>query len=142
MAATRTKTIIQAPIDKAFAYVSDPENIPEWLVNLSAIMDVTGIGVGQHYRWTYNMLGLPFEGETTVKEHVPNERLVTESTGGIPSTFTMVFEAVDGGTKLDVETTYSIPVPVLGKLAEKVVAKRMQREAELSALNIKERLEL
>jgi len=43
---------------------------------------------------------------------------------------------------LDVDTEYMIPVPVLGKLAEKLVAKRVQREAEQSAQNIKERLEL
>ena len=142
MASTKTSTVIQAPIEEGFAYVSDPTNIPEWLVNLSAISDVTGSGVGQRYRWKYTMIGLPFDGETTVKEHITNERLVTESTGGIPNTFTMVFEPHEGGTKLDVDTEYTIPVPVLGKLAEKLVAKRVQREAEQSAQNIKERLEL
>ncbi len=142
MASTKTSTIIQAPVEKTFAYVTDPTNVPEWLVNLSEITDVTGFGEGQHYRWKYSMIGLPFEGETTVKEHVPNERHVTESAGGIPSTFTMVFEPHEGGTKLVVDTEYTIPVPVLGKLAEKLVSKRMQREADLSAQNIKERLEL
>lgn len=142
MASTKTSTVIQAPIEQVFAYVSDPTNIPEWLVNLSEISDVTGSGVGQRYRWKYTMIGLPFDGETTVKEHITNERLVTESTGGIPNTFTMVFEPHEKGTKLDVDTEYTIPVPVLGKLAEKLVAKRVQREAEESAQNIKERLEL
>jgi uncharacterized membrane protein len=142
MASTKTSTIIQAPVEKAFAYVEEPRNIPEWLMNLSEITDVTGSGVGQRYRWKYTMIGLPFEGETTVKEHVPNERLVTQSTGGIPNTFTMVFEPNERGTKLDVHTESTIPVPVLGPLAEKLVAKRMQREAEQSAQNIKERLEV
>jgi uncharacterized protein YndB with AHSA1/START domain len=141
MASTRTSTIIEVPVEKVFAYVAEPSNIPEWLVNLGTIADVTGSGVGQHYRWKYTMIGLPFDGETTVVEHVPNHRLVTESKGGIPSTFTMAFSPHEGGTKLDVDTEYSIPVPVLGKLAEKLVARRMQREAELSAQNIKERLE-
>ena len=142
MASTKTSTVIQAPVDRTFAYVADPRNIPEWLVNLSQITDVTGDGVGQHYRWKYTMIGIPFDGETTVKEHVTNECLVTESQGGIASTFTMVFEPHENGTKLVVETEYTIPVPVLGKLAEKIVAGRIQREAEQSAQNIKERLEL
>ncbi len=37
---------------------------------------------------------------------------------------------------------YTIPVPVLGKLAEQLVLKRNQREADLSMQNIKERLEV
>jgi hypothetical protein len=37
---------------------------------------------------------------------------------------------------------YTIPVPVLGKLAEQLVLKRNQREADLSMENIKERLEV
>jgi uncharacterized protein YndB with AHSA1/START domain len=141
MASTKTSTIINAPVEKTFAYVSAPHNIPEWLVNLSEITDVTGEGIGQHYRWKYTMIGIPFDGETTVKEHITNARLVTESNGGIASTFTMQFEPHESGTRLVVDTEYTIPVPVLGKLAEKIVAGRMQREAEQSAQNIKERLE-
>jgi hypothetical protein len=37
---------------------------------------------------------------------------------------------------------YTIPVPVLGKLAENLVFKRNQREAAMSLENIKERLEV
>ncbi len=41
-----------------------------------------------------------------------------------------------------VETEYTIPVPVLGKLAEKLVLKRNRRESDMSMENIKERLEV
>jgi len=88
------------------------------------------------------MLGVPLRGETTVREHVPNEREVTDSKGGITSTFTFTFAPHEGGTKLDLEIDYTIPVPVLGKLAEQLVLKRNQREAALSMQNIKERLEV
>ncbi len=65
---------ISAPVEKVFAYLSDPRNSPEWVGSLSEVTDVTGSGVGQHYHWKYNMLGVPLRGETTVSEHVPNER--------------------------------------------------------------------
>jgi hypothetical protein len=39
------------------------------------------------------------------------------------------------------DVDYTIPVPVLGKLAEKLVLKRNQREMVLNNQNIKERLE-
>jgi len=133
---------ISAPVEKVFAYVTDPTKGPEWLVGWTEVTDVTGSGVGQHYHWKYSMLGVPLRGETTVSEQVPNERSVTDSKGGITSTFTFTFAPHEGGTKLDVEIDYSIPVPVLGKLAEQLVLKRNQREAQMSMENIKERMEV
>lgn len=132
---------ISAPVEKVFAYVSDPMNALEWFVGMTEVKDVTGSGVGQHYHWKYTMIGVPFQGETTLTEHVPNERTVSESKGGITSTFTFTFAPHETGTKLDLEIDYTIPVPVLGKLAEKLVFKRNQREAAMSMENIKERLE-
>ncbi|MDH3727906.1 MAG: SRPBCC family protein [Myxococcales bacterium] len=132
---------ISAPVEKVFGYVSDPMSALEWFVGMTEVKDVTGSGVGQHYQWKYTMIGVPLQGETTVIEHVPNERLVSEGKGGIPSTFTFTFAPHEVGTRLDMEIDYTIPVPVLGKLAEKLVFKRNQREAAMSMENIKERLE-
>jgi uncharacterized protein YndB with AHSA1/START domain len=132
---------INAPVEKVFAYVTDPMNAPEWILSLSEVTDVTGSGVGQHYHWKYKMIGIPLHGETTVTEHVPNERLVFKGKGGITSTFTYTFAPHEGGTKLDSEIDYAIPVPVLGKLAEKLVLKRNERESKMNFQNIKERLE-
>jgi len=133
---------ISAPVEKVFAYVTDPTKGPEWLVGWTEVTDVTGSGVGQHYHWKYNMLGVPLRGETTVSEQVPNKRAVTDSKGGITSTFTFTFAPHGGGTELDLELDYTIPVPVLGKLAEQLVLKRNQREAQMSMENIKERMEV
>lgn len=58
------------------------------------------------------------------------------------STIAFTFAPHEGGTKLDFEVDCTIPVPVLGKLAEKLVIKRNQREAQLSMENVKERMEV
>ena len=137
------KTIsISAPVEKVFAYVTDPTKLPEWFVGLTEVTDVTGSGVGQHNRWTYSMIGIPFHGESKIIEQVPNERSVSKQEGGMTSTIAFTFAPQEGGTKVDFDVDYNIPVPVLGKLAEKVVFKRNQREAELSMENLKERLEV
>jgi len=133
--------IINAPVEKVFAYIEDPMNQLEWLPSLMEVKDVTGQGVGTHFRWTYKMAGLRFEGESTLTEHVPHERLVAQSKGGIVSTFTWTFEPHDGGTKLNLVVEYTVPVPVLGKLAEALVLKQNEREADLAMANIKARLE-
>jgi carbon monoxide dehydrogenase subunit G len=142
MPTINNSTNISAPVEKVFAYVTDPTNLPEWFVGLTEVTDVTGSGVGQHYHWKYSMIGIPLHGETTVAERVPNERSVTDSKGGATSKFTFTFAPHEGGTKLDMDIDYTIPIPVLGKLAEQLVLKRNQREAAMSMENIKERLEV
>jgi uncharacterized membrane protein len=132
---------MNAPVEKVFAYVEDPMNLTEWMVSISDVTDVTGSGVGQRYHWKYKMAGVPLHGETTVTEQVPNERSVTESKGGVTSTIRFTYAPHEDGTKLDLEVDYTIPVPVLGKLAEKLVHKRNQREANMWMENIKERME-
>jgi len=132
---------INAPVEKVFAYLSDPRNTTEWFVGMTEVTDVSGSGVGQHSRWTYTMIGIPFHGDSKLTEHVPNQRLVFEQEGGITSTMTFTFTPHEGGTKLGLDIDYTIPVPVLGKMAEKVVFKRNQREAQMSMENIKERSE-
>jgi len=132
---------INGAVDKVFAYVADPMNAPEWLPSMMEVTDVTGSGVEQHYRWKFKMAGVPLKGESTVSEHIPNERRVTESKGGVISTWTYTFEPHDGGTKFGIDIEYTIPVPVLGKLAEKLVLKRNEREADMAMQNIKDKIE-
>ncbi len=132
---------IEAPVDKVFAYVTDPMNATEWFVGMMGVNDVTGKGVGKHYHWKYKMIGVPLHGEGTITEYVPNERMVVESKGGVTSKITYTFASDAGGTTLNAETQYTIPVPVLGKLAEKLVLQRNRRESEMSMQNIKERME-
>jgi uncharacterized membrane protein len=142
MPTTNNSINISAPVEKVFAYVSDPTNLPEWMGSLSEVTDVTGSGVGQHYHWKYNMVGIPLRGESTITELVPNERLATESKAGVENTFTFALTPHESGTKLDLELDYTIPIPVLGKLAEQLVLKRNRREAGMWMENLKERLEV
>jgi len=141
MAKIQKSITINGPVDRVFAYVDDVMTSPEWLPSMMEVRDVTGSGVGQHYRWRYKMAGVPLNGESTVTEHIPNERRVTDSKGGVISTWTYTFEPHDGGTKLGIEIEYTIPVPVLGKLAEKLVLKRNEREADTAMENIKDKME-
>ena len=87
------------------------------------------------------MAGIIFEGESTFTEHIPNERFAWETKKGITNTFDYNFEKHEGGTMMKLKVEYTIPVPVLGKLAEKIVLKRNEREADLGMANIKEKME-
>jgi coenzyme Q-binding protein COQ10 len=141
MAKVERSITINAPVDKVFAYVADPANEMEWLPGNTDVRDITGQGVGQRWGFTYKLAGLPLKGESEVLEYTLNQRYVTKSKGGIVSTWTWTFSPEDSGTRLNVVVEYTIPVPVLGKVGEKLALGQIEREADLAAANIKARLE-
>ena len=103
---------------------------------------MSGSGVGKHYRYSYKMAGVLLKGEATITEHIPNERIVLQAEGGgSTSTWSYSFKMHDGATMMKLDVEYTIPVPVLGKLAEQLVLKRNEREADLAMANLKEIME-
>ena len=139
-----TRTInINAPVEKVFAYASEPTNLPEIWPSMVEVKDVQPSPAGGYnFGWVYKMAGMRFEGSSTVIEYVANQREVTKSERGIPSTFVWTYRPEDGGTRLTVEVEYTIPVPLLGKLAEAFIAKQNEREAEVMLANLKARMEV
>lgn len=132
---------IKAPVKKVFSYVEDPKNEPEWMTSLVDVKDVKGSGAGTHYNWTYKMAGLHFHGEAERVEDIQAKKIVDRTKGGIESTWTYSFDPHGDATTMNLDIDYSIPVPVLGKLAEKVLLRHNEREAEQDLINIKEKLE-
>jgi uncharacterized membrane protein len=143
MAIVEKSIEIDAPVERVFSYLEESESNVEWLPGMMEVKEVekTENHVGTHFRWTYKMAGLRFQGETTVMEHVANQKIVTQTKGGIRSTWTFTFQQQGDGTKLTIKVDYTVPVPVLGKLAEALVLKQNEREAALALSNIKERME-
>lgn len=141
MARVHKSIDIKAPVGKVFSYIENPELDPEWMTNMVEVRDVSGKGQGTRFNWTWNMAGMKLKGESLNVEDIPDKRLVVKTTGGIESTWTFNFEPHENATTLDLDIDYKIPVPVLGKLAEKLVQKRNEREAETNLMNLKDRLE-
>jgi uncharacterized membrane protein len=132
---------IKAPVDKVFSYLDDPINSPEWINNMIEVNDVTGSGIGKHFNWVWKMAGIHFKGESTNTEYIPNKRIILKTKGGIDATWDFKVESQKNVTILDLDVDYTVPVPVLGKLAEKLILKRNDRDLEIGLMNIKEKLE-
>lgn len=143
MAIVKKSTQINAPAEKVFNYLSDHNNEPDWMPGMIELNLISGDGsnVGDKYRWKYKMAGMILKGESIVKEMVPNRKIVTESNAGIKNTFTFSLEPNADGTMLELNIDYTIPVPVLGKIAEKIVLGKNEREADLAMENIKAHVE-
>jgi uncharacterized membrane protein len=141
MASWKDSIVVQASTDRVFAYVDEPMNLPIWLPFIVAVHDVIGTGAGQQFEWTSKMAGLVLHGQSTVVEHAPNKCGVHQTIGMVRSTFGYAVEPHEKGTRLTLKVEYSIPVPVVGRLAEHVLLRRNVRELEVGLATIKEVLE-
>ncbi len=129
---------INAPVKKVFDYIANPENQPEWLPGSVEVKDInlTDERVGSTFKYVYKLAGIRLEGEDITEEFIPNKRIVTRSKGGIKSLWTWNFEPHNDETKVDVLVEYTIPIPVLGKIAEALALKQIEREADHAVANI------
>jgi uncharacterized membrane protein len=141
MARIEKTVTIKVPVDKAFSYITSPMNQLEWMPSITDVRDVSGLGKGQRFDWTYKMMGMHLKGQTEVTEFVANQRFVLKTTGGIASTWIWTFMAETNKTQLKLLIEYTVPMPVLGKIAELLVLRQNEREADLAMTNIKARLE-
>ena len=142
MAKITKSILINAPVEKVFQYHSDSTNQPEYWPSMIEVKDVKRLpGGGANFDWVYKMAGVRLKGSTATTEYVKNERIVTKSKGGIDSTFVYEYKPEGEGTRLTVEADYVVPVPVLGKLAEALIIKLNEREADSTLANLKDRLE-
>jgi uncharacterized membrane protein len=141
MAKVKRSIIVNAPVEKVYNYLNDQKSQADWIPSVVEVWDVSEPKVGESYKWKYRMAGILLEGETTVTELVPNKRIGTQTKGAVASNWLFILEAKDGGVEVELNIEYTIPIPVLGKVAERIVLKRNEREADLAMDNIKTILE-
>ena len=141
MASWKDSILIHAPPQDVFAYVDDPRELPTWLPSMIEVRNVIGTGLGQQYEYTYKMGGLQLRGTNIVIEHVPNERGLHQVIGMISALWDYSVEPHPEGTLLNIEVEYSIPIPVLGRLAERLAVKQNAASFELALINVKDVME-
>ncbi len=140
MVSVRKSVVISAPPDRVFDYVTEPSTMAEWLTKMVEVRDIVGTGEGQQYEWTYKYAGLLLRGQSVVVQHVPNRLAVSQSIGMIGSTWTFRVEPHEEGSTLTIEVEYSVPIPVLGKIAEHVAVRLDARDLETSLSNVQDML--
>ena len=132
---------IDAPVSEVFAYVNDPRTLCEWAISMPATRSVVGEGEGQQYEWSFKWVGVPLRGQAVIVEYVHNQHAVHQGIGMFEVLWANFVEPDNRGTKLTMEVEYAIPVPVLGKLAERLLVRRNERNLQSALLNLKEKLE-
>jgi uncharacterized protein YndB with AHSA1/START domain len=134
--------LINAPVEKVFAYINDPANLPEIWPSMIEAKEIERLpNGGNRFRWVYKMAGMRFEGSSEDTECVANERVVSETKGGIESTIAWLFQPEAGGTRATNVTDYTVPIPLLGKLAESFIVRQNENEIKVLMANLKDRME-
>jgi uncharacterized membrane protein len=133
---------INVPVEKVFSYMAILTNLPEIWPNLKTMREVRcHVGIVAGYEWKYIMTGMPFGGEAKISESIPNRRLVIKNKEGIPCTFVLTYQPIDGSTNLSVEVEYSVPNELLKEYDEPFVASLIEYEAEDVLTNLKAKME-
>ncbi len=141
MASWKNSIVIHAPADKVFAYVDEPMGLPTWIPNMVEVRNVIGTGAGQQFEWTFKIAGLLLRGQTVVVEHVPSKHVAHQVIGTVDALLDHFVEHDEEGTVLAIEVTYTVPVPVLGRLAEHIAIKQIGRQFDAGLENIKDLME-
>jgi uncharacterized membrane protein len=129
---------IDAPVGKVFAFMAEPHNLLEIWPSLLAVRNVEPLPNGGYcYDWAYKMAGLRFEGRAEWIEFIKDRRIVDRNEGGIPSTFVWIYEPEGAGTRVTLSVEYSIPGAAVGRLAEPIIHKMNEHEADIILANLK-----
>jgi len=134
------EVILEVPVEEIFGYISEPRNLPEFWSSLMEVKDIQSLPDGGYTaQWVYKMLGVRFEGTGEYTRIVPNEFFVIKTKGDIKGTITWTFRSRGNITKVTLTIEYTIPIPLLGKLAEAIILKINEQEIDLLMANLQAR---
>ncbi len=134
--------VINRPVEDVFAFVSNPENDPQWQSETTEteITSQGPIGVGTTYLDVGHFLGRRIESIYEFTEYEANRQFSLKTTSGpIPIEATITCESVENGTKVN----FSARGEVGGffKVAEPLVSRMAQRTWTANYANLKDLLE-
>jgi uncharacterized protein YndB with AHSA1/START domain len=144
MIRTEKSIVIAVPVAEVFAYAADPQHLPEYFTGVLKVSDIRRLPNGGFAAKMENKFAgvyTEMSGETT--EFVPNERLVTKSTGKLADvTITVTFQPVEGTkTKVTCLEEYTFHGGVFGKVGEPFLTKYVNHAAEMTQETLKARVE-
>jgi carbon monoxide dehydrogenase subunit G len=135
--------LIAVTPDVAFAYVADPTNALRWMHGFSRFdpVDPAKRGVGAQVHATGSVFGMPVSTTLEVVEYEPPRRLGSRTTGRLKSYSVWAFEPVEGGTRVTFTGDYDVPGGLLRLMGGGLVERELEKNAESSLSNLKQRLE-
>ncbi len=119
---------IKAPLEKVFAFISDPKSnekvFPEEDEVRIEMLSKEPLGVGTRFRFTGLLAGQKISSVAEYSEFEKNRRFVERQTKGDMKKWrqTFVFEPTGKSTKVNLTTEYQLPYSILGKIIDRLKA--------------------
>ena len=124
-----TRMEIGRPREEVAGYAVEPDNAPEWYVNIKAVKWLTArpLGVGSRFAFAAAFLGRRLEYTYEVREHVPGERFVMSTAEGpFPMETTYTWEQAPGERTLMTLRNRGEPTR-LGDFTSRVIERAIAR---------------
>ena len=141
MVKVKTSVVINRPVEDVFKFMDDPNNNAQWQTGLVESKQTSegARGVGSTFLSANQFLGKRLEFTVEITEYEPNRRVGFNTSGPFPFSDTTSFEAVEGGTRVELEAEGD--VSGIFKVAEPIVARTAQRQFEGNYLTLKDVVE-
>lgn len=80
----QTEILLSVPLEQVAAYVGNPDNAPEWYVNIKSAEWKTPkpLVIGSQMAFVAHFLGRKLSYVYEIIEHIPNERMVMRTADG------------------------------------------------------------
>ena len=136
------ETRIHAPRDQVFAYVTDPQHLPEWMPHMVEVKNVSGApGVGTNWEYYYSFAGTHHRGTSHMTEYEKDSHVAVRADGDLSSEWHFQFEPEDGSTHLKVEVDYDMPSALLGKIELQILRRLHINDGQHALENLKAHLD-
>ena len=139
MPIVKTSILINAPVEKIFEAMVDPEGIPKWapIDSVSKIKGEPG-EIGSSAEYLMGDFGMKFRQTMTVILVDKPASIVYEMAGAFPGKWTYTLEKEDSSTRLSAEVHYTVRGGLIGNIANKLFLQRIhQQKTELFAKGLK-----
>ena len=103
--------VIDAPVEKVFAYLTDLSKYPEWMDADETISNIQGQGLGTTYDWEIALGTTVFRGKTLIVDYIENRKLVNKSWGDVKATNTYLFMPENGKTRFTFHQNATVVTP-------------------------------
>jgi len=136
-------TMIDAPINRVFDYVSTPENDFQWQYGTLATATITNPRnrMGIYFRSIGHLMGRRNLGTFEVVESSRNMKYRFKSISGpLHSQTTYTFKSVGNGTKIDI--SMRIGAINFFRMNERILGRRMKQQMRENLVALKDFLEL
>lgn len=131
---------INAPVEKVYAFVNDPENMTKWQSGIDSVEYKGEQTVGSQYTEVRKFMGREMRTTLEITALETNKLYAAKTLSGpVPYQVTVTFASDDGGTKM----TTSVEAEPGGffKLAEGAVRKQLQSSMEEDTQTLKKLLD-